>query len=1597
MRNQSQQKQAAISKLCQAIGTKFDQDYSQQRQDLAKLYFAESIPKEFLQCSQEHLLGSISSLWKHIYQRQADEDKVFIYHPSLAKHGWASPHTVIDIICKDRPFMVSSITNALVLLGYSIHITTHPVLAIERGPKGQITSISPFSGDPEELHLEAVMRFEIDHIIEPKEIETMHKRLLEVMNDVRLVVDDWHPMRNIMLGLIDQFDAQKLPIEDYIKAENMAFLRWAKDNNFTFMGYRYYELQQQQNECFVVPDSTSGLGLFRADYSSTQQLQPSQLSPYQAELAKQQQMLVITKSTSRSSVQRPVKFDYLGVKQFDKHGHVIGEHRFFGLYSSAAYIAKVSDIPILRHKVIEIKQGIHVLPTSHKGKSLEHILNHYPRDEMLQAPTPELLPIVQGIVETHERNNLRLFIRTDKYGRFVTALVYVPRERFHTKLRMQLQDILMQTFNGNSSEFSVFFGDQTMARVHITIHGSHMYDVETNTEELEQNMRQVMLSWQDHLLDTLQSQLGYREGSQLWRQYEHAFPLAYQENYKVDVAFEDLASLQQLTAANPLVTHLYETQEKDSDYLHFKVFGIGQAKTLSDVLPILEHMGVKVINARPYKIKPTSSEALWMIDFAIQFITNTNLDIDSVKEAFQAAFAQAYSGRISSDRFNGLVLSAGLSWREAELMRAISAYLHQIQVPFSKSYTQTTLNKHAHISRLLISLFKARFDPQSHNQQSQDKITKQIYTALDQVSNLNEDRIIKYFLATITATLRCNYYQTNKLGQVPAYLALKIDPWQIPDMPLPTPKFEIFVFSTWVEGVHLRGGKVARGGLRWSDRHEDYRTEVLGLVKAQMVKNAVIVPLGAKGGFVCKQLPESGSREELMAEVTRSYSTFIQALLDLTDNIIDQVVTPPAQLVRYDDDDPYLVVAADKGTATFSDIANAISADNNFWLGDAFASGGANGYDHKKMGITARGAWESVKRLFAERGHDCQQQDFSVIGVGDMGGDVFGNGMLLSKHICLQAAFNHLHIFVDPKPNASQSFKERQRLFKLPRTSWADYNSELISTGGGVFSRHAKYIELSPEMQSMLNTQQPKLTPNELIHGLLKMPVDLFWNGGIGTYVKASSESHNEIGDPANDTLRVNGDELGARIVGEGGNLGCSQAGRIEYAQHGGLINTDAIDNSGGVDSSDHEVNIKILLGQAVAGGDITLEQRNTLLASMTDEVADLVLDHNYHQSLVLSIAQHSASKNLHKHKRLIQHLEGLGRLNRSLEGLPSNTQIDERMRQQDGLTRPEIAVLLAYSKMHLFDELMASEIAHDDYLSCALNEYFPQPLSDQFATAMANHPLRAEIICTHITNQIGNRMGASFLHLFQEETAASAIDITRAFVAACHILQADSLWAKLDQFTLQLNYDEAIDLHEQIQSLIESMVYWLLKHHSGDSINSMIDLYIEPFESYATNLTQWLPKATQNRLQKYQQNLKACGLDNNTSAQLSQLAFFHYGLDIACAAKRHQHSVTAAGCLWFRLYNKLRADWLSQTIDALPSSDTWQRKAQYSLQQALEAKLTELTAGILHSSSYTQWKQQQQRALSSLDGLLNELQNSQDLDLAKMSVVVGAIDDLQY
>ena len=1573
---------------------------------LARLYFQDSLTEDLANESIENLYGTIVCLWDFLQQRPNNQPKVRVYNPNYEEHSWQSTHTVIEVLTSDMPFLVSSFNMALVRLGHTIHMTSHPAVPVDRNEKGELIRIN-MASDAQE----ALMRFEIDRLSDVNLLENIKKELLNSLKDVKKTVADWPTMKSKLNSIIEE-SAQL----DHLKGneehqEILDFLRWVENDHFTFIGFRAYDLAIEGNETHLKLVEGSGLGTFR-DLDDKKVKRDIVLHDNLAKLAVDStNILILTKSTAISTVHRPVHLDYLGIKRFDKKGNVIGEWRFFGLYSSAAYIARLQDVPLLRKKLDIIVEKANVDPNSHKGKNLKHILNSYPRDEMLQAPVDELFNTIESILAIQERRQLRVFLRKDIYGRFLNALVYVPRDRYNTELRIKMQDILMDACNGTSSEFNVQFSQLVLARVNFTIQIADPKNSPTiDAEDIQRKMQDAMSSWEDKLLMALHKNHGEESGNQLFNSYAPYLPAAYREDFSPNAAVLDIERLSQLGSEGDISTHLYRQVGQVKNHYFFKIYGSGTTLILSDVLPILEYMGLRVLEARPYELDQDGdgSANTWVVEFAISVDADVNLEKNAQRMAFQDAFNQVFHRSVENDRFNALVLNASLTWRQVTMLRALTKYLMQLQVPFSLQYMQQTLEKNAPIARLLVQLFEQRFDPSltTKRDEKEQKILDKIVAELDQVANLDEDRILKHYLSVIQAMLRTNFYQANDEGKTKGYVSFKLDPSLIPAVPLPRPKFEIFVYAPWVEGVHMRGGKVARGGLRWSDRMEDFRTEVLGLVKAQMVKNAVIVPSGAKGGFVAKQLKKNASREEVQAEVVHCYTTFISGLLDITDNLVQNEVVPPLSVLRYDEDDPYLVVAADKGTATFSDLANSISAKYGFWLGDAFASGGSNGYDHKKMGITARGAWESVKRQFKEIGIDCQTTDFTTVGIGDMAGDVFGNGMLLSKHIRLVAAFNHMHIFIDPTPDAETSFVERERMFKLPRSSWEDYNKELISKGGGIFNRSAKSIPINADIRKALGIEGnvKSMAPTDLINAILKAPVDLLWNGGIGTYVKSETESHADAGDSANNGLRVNGKELRCKIVGEGGNLGLTQLGRIEFAQKGGLISTDAIDNSAGVDSSDHEVNIKILLNRVVENGDLTEKQRNSLLAEMTDEVGKLVLRHNRGQSHLLSLANAQAPERLADHWRLIQSLVREGRLNREIEYLPSDAQIKRRLNKGLGLTRPEISVLLAYSKIKLSEQLVEDGIGEDVDLTTQINEYFPTQLTKHFGGLMASHPLIQEIIAGHVTNNLGNRMGPTFTTYVQEETSASALNVVRAYMAAEDIFGISELWNAINDLDFIVSNSVLNDLLIQIQGLVERTTLWLLRNTRDNmSIQRLKDTYKPGVEVIRANMQAILTESSQSHLADMAAKLVEQNIPADVAERLSSLHYLFYGLDIIRVATNTGTEVLDVAQTYFALEMDLELHWLRNKVSALTADDMWQRRAKGGLGDEIDNSLRTLTQEVIQSSAdikkleerLSHWRESNSDSVHHYHTTFNEIKAESDLSLAMVTVAIRELRNL--
>ncbi len=1563
-------------------------------------------PEDILTTDPEDLYGAALALWNLGRTRAPGNLQVRAYNPVYEEHGWQSTHTVIEVISDDMPFMVDSVNMELVRRGLTVHLVVHPVLCVRRTAKGELRQILQLGETGKDVITEAWMRFEVDREADAGVREAIRSDVSRVLEDVREAVEDWSKMRDQLNQVRSTLESSKPPVDESELAEALAFLKWVADDHFTFIGFRAYDLVNDGGgpELKVVPGS--GLGVLREGESEHRSQSFSQLSADMRDRAREPKLLILTKSTARSTVHRPAHLDYIGVQRFDDKGAVIGEWRFLGLYTSIAYRADPRDVPLLRRKVTNIIARAKLSTTSHAGKALQHIFDNYPRDEMFQASEDELFDIGLGILQVQERHKLKLFMRRDPYGRFVSALVYVPRDRYNTALRLKMESILLEALNGLSAEFNVQFSEMVLARVHFIIRTQPKALPDFDEAELENRMVEAMISWEDELDIAMLDHFGEEQGNLLIERYRSAFPPAYRDDYPVRTALVDVQRLESVSEEHPLGMHLYQPPEGPEGLLRFKLYGRNTLFALSDVLPMLERMGLRVLGARPYEIQVHDCEPLWILDFDMNAALTKPVAVLDVKANFQDAFFQVCSGLIDNDAFNKLILAAGLPWREVVMLRAICKYLLQTRVPFSQAYMEQTLVGNPDIARLLVELFQARFDPklQASAAEHVPQLQERIVAALDSVANLDEDRILRRFLAVIQAILRTNYYRESTLEGRP-YLSFKLDPKQVPQLPEPRPMFEIFVYSPWTEGVHLRGGKVARGGLRWSDRMEDYRTEVLGLMKAQMVKNAVIVPVGAKGGFVAKRLPTTDSREVLMEEVVLCYRTFISGLLDISDNRLKGEVVPPADVVRYDEDDPYLVVAADKGTATFSDIANARSKDYGFWLSDAFASGGSVGYDHKAMGITARGAWESVKRHFRELGTDTQSTPFTVAGIGDMSGDVFGNGMLLSDKIRLVAAFNHMHIFLDPDPNPAVGFKERKRLFEKPRSLWTDYDTKKLSAGGGIYPRSAKSIALSPEARAALGIEAERLTPNELVQGILRAPVDLLWNGGIGTYIKAASETHQEVGDRANDAVRVDARDLRCRVIGEGGNLGLTQLGRVEFARaRNGQLNSDAIDNSAGVDCSDYEVNIKILLDQVVRDGDMTLKQRNQLLADMTDDVAELVLHHNYLQTQALSIAIAIGPMQLAEQARLIRTLEALGRLNRSLEYLPSDDQIAEREAAGQGLTRPELAVLLAYAKIRLYDDLLETDIADDPYLSKELQAYFPKAIRSRFANRTDSHPLRREIIVTHVTNSMINRMGNTFRMRVQEATGCNTADVARAYAAAREVFRAREIWRAVEALDNKVPAAIQYEMLGETVRLLDRATLWLLRNlRAPIQIAATIEQFAPVADSVAARLPGLAKGATREALRRRARYFTAAGVPKELAERLSQTDGHYASLDIAEVAQAGDLDVEDVTDVYFGLGAKLDLPWLNQRIRMLPQATHWQTRARAALRDELFADLRSLTAMLLRETRDIRgtdarlraWLEAREDGVERCRQLFADLQNADSQDLAMLSVAVREIRTL--
>mgnify|MGYP001170408876 CR=1 FL=1 len=1588
-----------LEKVYDLIRTKVSPEQSLQVERLAKIVFKNVEQEDLAFRDDQDLYGAILSLWNQLSSIHSDASSVKVFNPEQKKHGWQSTHTIIQVVHPDMSFVVDSIELLLQRLNFIVHFVRNSPIQIQRDSSHRILNISYISGASQDKNDDVAMIYiEINRLATDKLCKELERKIKDVLQDVSRVVDAWPKMLDSLQKSIDDLSAAAIENSSAQK-EAIAFLKYLYQNRFTFLGFCRYDLKKVGDDLHFVSQSQKSLGLFKSHEELTGSINLSDFATPARKEALNDAPLILTKSSLKSQVHRYEYIDYIGIKRFNKKGEVIGEDCFLGLYALSFYHSNTKDIPLLKNKVERIMKKSGLLPRSHDYRQLSHILETYPRDELLQASEKELSDAAQGILQIKDRDKLKVIVRHDHFGRYISCMVYISKERFNTKLRHGTQAFLADYFKSQHDvEFMTYFTQSTLARTHYIVKVDD-YNVDIDVKEIENNLKEATRLWEDKFNHALISHFGEARGREISDCYGSGFPRSYQEEVNANTAVYDIEQLEALDDSKSLGILFYKPQEADVDsgQVRLKLYSKNTSMTLSDVLPMLENFGLRVITEHPYEVK-SKKGVFWISDFLMMMSNVDSEDLMRRQELFQDALFRVWKKDLEDDGFNRLVLNIGASGHETCIIRAYAKYMRQIESTFSQSYIIETMSKHGECAQLLIEMFERKFNPDLKDR-SLTQLADKIEVLLDDVTSLDDDRIIRRYLDLIYATLRTNFYQKNEQGGEKAYISLKFSPELIPEMPLPLPKFEIFVYSIRFEGVHLRGGKVARGGLRWSDRKQDFRTEVLGLVKAQQVKNTVIVPVGAKGGFVCKQMPDNGAREEVMREGQECYKLFIRALLDITDNVIQGETIPPKRVVCHDDEDTYLVVAADKGTATFSDIANGISEEYNFWLGDAFASGGSHGYDHKKMGITARGAWESVKRHFKEFGIDSQTTDFTCIGVGDMAGDVFGNGMLLSKHICLQAAFNHMHIFIDPKPDSASSWDERYRLFTTPGTSWTDYNKSLISEGGGVFLRSAKSIQLTPEIQEMIGTTEESITPNILIQHILRMKVDLMWNGGIGTYVKSSKETHLDVGDRANDAVRANANELQVKVIGEGGNLGCTQLGRIEFDMHNsGRVNTDFIDNVGGVDCSDNEVNIKILLNSIVTSGDLTLKQRNTLLEDMTDEVSEIVLKDCRDQTQAISISESFGVSQLKEQIRFIHHLEKEGKLDRVLEFLPPDEELAERIAAGRSLTRPELSVLFSYAKMVLKEQFNTPEVTQDPYLvEHLLVQYFPKRLQDSYRQQIQEHALSEEIIATALANQIVNDMGMNFVYRMHDETGSSIAEIGICYLIARNIFFVPEFLDTISDPSSQVPSELLYEILYKLRRNTRRACYWLARNRDRKlQISETINKYRSTFHALKKDITRWLMDEEVNSTAELVYKYEQAGISQEVAFTLANMGRLFSSLDITEIALDSKKPILRVAELYFKLRAKCQLYWFLEQINAQSVSNHWQALARAAFREDLDScqrQLTSKALSILNDASdvddiLEQWFDEHHLDLSRWFNRLADFKISSTHEFAKFSVL---------
>lgn len=1513
--------------------------------------------------------------------RQKGQTLVRILPPS-GTNAFPMQDTVVEVVTDDMPFLVDSISILLNREGLALNAIVHPIFRIRRDADGNAVEMHRANDGYQNLPLESLLSLRLKNP-NPAQLNELPNKIINLINEIRTVVSSEHKLRGQLLLVNQMVLNDGRGSED---AETVAFLSWLADNHFLLMGFCEYDLvHDAAGKMQLQARRDTALGLLANGGAQPYSAGFADLGEAEKEKWLLGERLILNKSQRRSRIHRNVYCDLVGIQKLDENGKVIGQWRFIGLYTAQAYLDSVWHIPVLRQKAdFALKHGDFVAG-SYKEKTMRYVLQTYPRNELFEISAQQLAQMASGIVSLNERPRVRLFTRIDDFKRYVSALVFLPKEQFSTEMRQRIGQILQVAFNSQESEFEVqLTGDSPLARVHFLFKTHAANLPEFDTVQLEGRIQNLMRGWHSDVQEVA-AQQGI--AGAMVQKYASAFSAGYREAFSPETALEDMVFAEQLADA-PFVTRFGDQAEKTEAPFWLKLYIHGQSPSLSKTLPVLENMGLTVFAEEPYSLT-TSQGNIGLSHFSLSLaegIAPEWIGQSRTRDNLLELFAQVWTGQVENDRFNGLVAAAGLTWRDSVLLRALAKFLKQATLPFGQDYVAQTLLRHGAISAKLVALFHARLHPEHANETQADAIMQELNGLLAQVPSLDDDRILNAFRTVILAVVRTNFWQTDAKGYLKQEISFKIESKAIDFLPKPHPMYEIWVYSPRVEGTHLRGAKVARGGLRWSDRFEDFRTEVLGLVKAQMVKNSVIVPNGSKGGFVCKQLPPASDREGYLKEGIACYKIFINALLDITDNRRPQGIAAPASVYRRDGDDPYLVVAADKGTATFSDTANGIAQEHGFWLDDAFASGGSAGYDHKGMGITARGAWESIKRHFRHLGKDIQNEDFTVIGIGDMGGDVFGNGMLLSRHIRLQAAFNHRHIFIDPNPDAAVSFVERQRLFDMVG-GWDQYNTTLISTGGGVYERSAKAIAITPEVKQWLKIDADSLAPNELIRHLLQADVELLYNGGIGTYIKAGSESHADARDKANDGVRVNGGDIKARVLGEGGNLGATQLGRIEYWQKGGRCCTDAIDNSAGVDCSDHEVNIKILLGEEVRSGRMNLIERDKLLKDMTDDVAKLVLKNNYLQTQILAMNQLDPRGYLNAHNELMVYLEEHAGLDRAIENLPDDAAVKQRAAAGLGLSNPEVAVLLAYSKILFQDQLLESDVPDDANFLPVLTHYFPAALQQRFGQSMQNHYLRREIIANQLANRIINRMGISFVQRFSQENNATAGDVARAYWIADALLDGEARFAALQNLDNRLPAQAQMSLMADVARLMNRVARQLLrqKRPFGD-IGQIIAHYQAGVAEFMQQLPERIGREDHPSVAERETELLAYGVfSEHEAAVLARLPFAENVLNIIDLSSVCGKPIAIVAKSYFMLAERLNMGWMYRAIAALPRDNIWQNQACLAVREDAQKLHLLLTHDFLTASGNPQTAEN----IAAARAQIAEMQRYGHTDLAMLSALM--------